>query len=81
MVATKPTRTCKRCRREKDKSTEFYSPTDDVCIACNPDHNFVKLSRKIAREKGSDVLKVRIRDYIRRARLTREALRSLGNLD
>jgi hypothetical protein len=74
---TKDTRTCKRCRQEKDKK-HFYSPTDSVCIGCNPDVNFIKLSKKIAREQGTMALRLRYEDYMRRARLTKEALESLS---
>jgi hypothetical protein len=77
MGVAKPTRTCKRCRKEKDKATAFYSPTDDVCIVCNADVKFLKQSRRLAREHGPTVLHQRLRDYIRRAKLTREALRSV----
>lgn len=77
MGAAKPTRTCKRCKVEKDKYSEFYSPTDDVCIACNPDVNFIKKSKRLAKERGPAALEERMGDYLRRARLTREVLRGI----
>lgn len=59
-----------------DKSN-FYSPTDDVCITCNPDVNFIKQSKRIAKQRGTAVLQQRLDDYRRRARLTEEAMRSI----
>jgi hypothetical protein len=76
MGKVKDTRSCKRCHREMDK-VNFYSPTDSVCIKCNPDVNFLKLSRKIAKTEGKMALYLRYEDYMRRAKLTKEALDSL----
>lgn len=77
MTALKRTRTCKRCKREMDKHHYFYSPTDDVCIECGPDVNFLKQSKRLAREHGTGALEAKFLDYIRRARLVREVMRGL----
>lgn len=77
MGVEKDTRTCKLCRQEKDKKKHFYSPTDDVCIACNGDWTVLKKAKKLGREQGPAALQERIRKFIRLARLNREALRSV----
>lgn len=77
MGVEKDTRTCKLCRQEKDKKKHFYSPTDDVCIACNGDWVTLKNARKLGREEGPAALQERIRKHIRLARINREALRSI----
>jgi hypothetical protein len=74
----KDTRTCSHCHKEKLKQGNFYSPTDNVCIECNADVNFAKLSRKIAREQGVAALRERLEDYNRRARITRQVLSELA---
>ena len=73
----KDTRTCKRCHREMNKFKFFYTPTTDVCIACNPDVKFIQATRRIARQKGMAFIEDRLKDYERRAQLTREVIELL----
>ena len=76
--AEKRTRTCQHCRQVKDKYTQFYAPTDHVCIVCNPEVNFIKKMRRLGREEGLEALRDKVKDYLRRARLTRKVMRDLN---
>lgn len=78
--APKDTRTCKRCKREKNKFTEFCSPTADICNACSPDDRFVRRMRALGKTQGMGALKEKLNDYRRLAKLTEEAMAGIPTL-